>query len=87
MLWELKNRDNSEILEFLRDRAVNDPFEYQEKKRYNPRHSALNALVNLDPLSAETLNLLRDRALNDPDEQLRKWAQKQLKKMEASSNG
>jgi len=41
----------------------------------------------------KTLELLRDRALNDPDEQLREWAQEQLKihdakiKIETSSNG
>ena len=41
----------------------------------------------------KTIELLRDRAINDPDEQLREWAQQQLKiqdakvKMEVSSNG
>jgi len=27
----------------------------------------------------KALELLRDRAINDPDEQLREWAQEQLK--------
>jgi len=41
----------------------------------------------------KTIELLRDRALNDPDEQLREWAQEQLKihdakiKKETSANG
>ncbi len=31
------------------------------------------------PTYLRTLELLRDRAENDPDEQLRQWAQEQLK--------
>ncbi|GET42578.1 hypothetical protein [Microseira wollei] len=31
------------------------------------------------PTNPETLELLRDRGANEPDEQLRDWAQEQLK--------
>jgi len=38
--------------------------------------------LNLYPLYSRSVELLDDRALNDPDEQLRKWAQEQLQKMD-----
>jgi hypothetical protein len=57
------------------------------------RKAALKALLTHYPTHPKTLELLGDRALHDPDEQLREWAQEQLKihgtkvKMEVSSNG
>jgi len=53
----------------------------------------LGTFITQYPDNSKMLELLRDRAINDPDEQLREWAQEQLKmqniklKMEESSNG
>lgn len=45
----------------------------------NPCQLALQSLFVQYPTHPKTLELLRDRAINDPDEQLREWAQEQLK--------
>jgi hypothetical protein len=45
----------------------------------NPRQNALEALLINYPTHSKTIELLRDRAANDSDEQLREWAQEQLK--------
>lgn len=45
----------------------------------NPRRVALEAILSRYLIHPETLELLHDHATNDPDEQLREWAQEQLK--------
>jgi len=77
--------DEPWLFNFLFDRAVNDPFErphllnLKEDLGLNPRVTALKALLTHYYNYPKTLELLRDRATNDPDEQLREWAQEQLK--------
>jgi len=41
--------------------------------------NAIKILMTHYPTSPKAIELLRDRATNDPDEQLREWAQEQLK--------
>jgi len=85
--------NHSETFDLLNSVVKDDPFIRQEGRELNPRHAALEALLTHYPTHPKTLELLRDRAENDPDEQLREWAQKQLKvqnvklKMEESSDG
>jgi hypothetical protein len=52
-----------------------------EFRQANPRQIALNVLQQQYPNHPKTLELLQDRAHNDNDEQLRKWAAKQLEKL------
>jgi len=86
-------KDTPGIADFLCQVVTDDPFEREKHWEVNPREIALNALLTHYPTYSKTLELLRDRALNDPDEQLREWAQEQLKihntkvKTEVSSNG
>jgi hypothetical protein len=68
------------MFEFLATLAISDPFERRSESQYNPREAAIKALLTHHPSHyAQTLELLSDRAINDPDEQLRQWAQEQLK--------
>jgi len=66
----------------LGDIAINYPFERKSKYYYNPRQTALKIMVKQYPDRPKTLEILRDRFANDPDEQVRKFAQKQLAKLE-----
>lgn len=65
-------------------------FDSSKDSELNPRMVALEGLYSHYSNQPKTLELLCDRAVNDPDEQLREWAQEQLKirdvKMEISSN-
>ena len=75
------------------DGYTSDPHNRKFKWQNNPRQTAMEALLTHYLAHPKTIELLRDRAINDPDEQLREWAQQQLKiqdakvKMEVSSNG
>jgi predicted NACHT family NTPase len=86
-------KEDTEILELLCWTVEKDSFEREGRWQRNPRQTSLEALLSHYPTHTKTLELLRDRAINDPDEQLREWAQQQLRihnakaKMEASSNG
>ncbi len=71
--------DEAWTFEFLVDRAIHDPFVRLHETNRNPRLIALHALLTHYPTHPKTLELLRDRAANDPDEQLRQWAEEQLK--------
>ncbi len=75
-------KDDPELLALFCDRALNDPFEREDKWQENPRQTALAGLLRNYLNHPQTLPLLRDRALNDPDEQLREWAKKQLEKFD-----
>jgi hypothetical protein len=73
-----------ELLDFFHDIILHEfPFENENlkslKKKYNAQKIVLEALLDHYPTHPKTIALLRDRALNDPDEQLREWAQEQLK--------
>jgi hypothetical protein len=47
-----------------------------------PGQTALEIMLKQYPDRPKTLEILRDRFANDPDEQVRKFAQKQLAKLE-----
>jgi hypothetical protein len=72
-------KDEPSIFNFLCFRAVKDSHTFKKVRRSNPRKAALEALLTYYPTHPKTMELLRDRATNDPDEQLREWAQEQLK--------
>jgi len=72
-----------EMIEFLSKMSVDTTFTGQEDWSDTPRLIALKALLANYPTHPKTFELLRDRAINDPDEQLRAWAQEQLKKIES----
>ncbi len=86
-------KDTPGIEDFWGQIVTDDPFERDKYWEGNPREIALNALLTHYSTYPKTLELLRDRALNDPDEQLREWAQEQLKihntkvRTEVNSNG
>jgi hypothetical protein len=67
------------ILDLLSKVAVSDPFVRESRGDFNTRGIALSAILTHYPTHLKTLEILRDRATNDPDEQLREWAQEQLK--------
>jgi hypothetical protein len=75
-------RDLPEITEMIFYLAENDPYELEDQSNWegNPRLVALKALITYYPTHPKTIELMHDRAINDPDEQLREWAQQQLKK-------
>jgi hypothetical protein len=82
-------QDNPEVLELLCWIVVNDLFSLDDPSAEfswyrNPRRVALESLIFYYPAHPKTLELLHDRALNDPDDQLRTWAQAQLKLLEAN---
>ena len=68
--------------ELFYDNALNDPFEREYEFQDNPRQTALKAIVEQYPDHPQTLPLLQDRAENDPDEQLQKWAKRNLQQFE-----
>jgi len=96
-LFELSEgwKDEPKVFDLLCEASENDPFFKKEDQQSNPnpRQTSLQALLTHYPTRPKTLELLRDRAINDPDEQLREWAEEQLKvqnvklKMEESSDG
>ena len=75
-------KDESGIFELLGDVAIHDPFDGDNELQYNPRQTALEAMIELYPDRPQTLELVRDRAQNDRDEKFRKFAQKKLAKLE-----
>ncbi|NES19054.1 MAG: NACHT domain-containing protein [Symploca sp. SIO3E6] len=68
-----------EIFDFICIIVQSDPFVRLNGWQDNPRQAALEALLTHYPTHPKTIELMRDRATNDPDEQLREWAQEQLK--------
>jgi HEAT repeats len=77
-------KDESATFDVLCHCAINDSFERQYDFQDLPRQVALEILVRQYVTHPKTLELLHDRALNDPDDQLRTWAQEQLKLLEAN---
>ena len=76
-------KNTSELFEIfntivLQDPPAHDPF-LSSQLDISPRLEALKSIWSRYPNYPKTIELLRDRAINDPDEQLRQWAQKQLK--------
>ena len=75
-------KDEPEIFEWLCDIAINYPFERQYSFQDNPREAALEIMVKQYSDRPKTLEILRDRFANDPDEQVRKFAEKELAKLD-----
>ncbi|MBE9106738.1 hypothetical protein IQ229_17925 [Nostoc cf. edaphicum LEGE 07299] len=59
--------------------AINDCVELKENLETNPRRIAVEIIIKQYPQHSQTLPLLRDRAENDPDEEVREYAQNQLR--------
>ncbi|MBD1834002.1 hypothetical protein H6F61_15230 [Cyanobacteria bacterium FACHB-472] len=71
----------------MRDRAVNDPFKpnFDVERTlffFNPRQTALGAIIKNYPDHPQTLPLLRDRVVNDPEEKVREFAIEKLKELD-----
>jgi hypothetical protein len=64
------------VFELLCQIASQDP---SPPSYFNPIKAALEALVKHCIDRPEVIELLRDRSTQDPDEELRKWAEEQLK--------
>jgi len=79
-------KNNLSLIESLSEIAVENNLDSMDAEGSmvggavdSPRQLALKSLLTHYPTHSKTLELLRDRATNDPDEQLREWAQEQLK--------
>jgi hypothetical protein len=89
-IWALVDywEKSPELLELLLEVSVKNPFDVSSFSTSNsnlvdsPRRTAMIGLLTRYFTHPKTLELLRDRAINDPDEQLRKWAQEQLQRLE-----
>jgi len=62
----------------LRDRALVDSCDRTGSFAYNPRFTALEAIIEHYPENAETLPLVRSIAVTDADEQVRALAGRRL---------
>jgi hypothetical protein len=78
-------KDEPAMFEFLCNCALKDPFQPKKNRGLNPRLTALEAIVEYYPQHPKTLLLLQDRELFDADEQVKKFASEQLKKLQQSS--
>jgi HEAT repeat protein len=74
-----QNENVPDLLDILYRISKEDLYEREADFEDNPRLIATQGLVRYYPACLKTLELLHDRAANDPDEQLRQWAEEQLK--------
>ncbi|TVP60231.1 MAG: HEAT repeat domain-containing protein, partial [Nodularia sp. (in: Bacteria)] len=74
------SRNQAELFDIYYNCAFNDPCESGDILNENPRRIALEIIIKQYPQHTQTLPLLRDKAENDPDEEVRKYAQKILKR-------
>ncbi|WP_295619954.1 hypothetical protein [Chamaesiphon sp. GL140_3_metabinner_50] len=67
---------------------IDDPFQRQHltEYEYNPRLTALKAIIKNYPDRSEVLDLLVDRSKNDPDKQVRKYVEEELVKWRSRSS-
>ena len=68
-----------EIFELFLNVIQEDSFIREFRWQDNPRQLALETLINNHSDDPKVSQILKERAANDPDEQLREWAQEQLK--------
>ncbi|MCU0545314.1 MAG: HEAT repeat domain-containing protein [Oscillatoriaceae cyanobacterium Prado104] len=80
LAWGWKYDQKS--FELLYEVAINHPFDREYNFQTNPRQTALETMIQLYPDRPQTLEIVRDRAQNDRDPILRKFAQKELAKLE-----
>jgi hypothetical protein len=73
-----RRKYRTNIFDFLYCLVLDDPFQRQNPNEYNPRLTALRAIIKNYRDRPEVLDLLLDRSKNDPDEQVRKFAEKEL---------
>ncbi|ELR98975.1 hypothetical protein GLO73106DRAFT_00028180 [Gloeocapsa sp. PCC 73106] len=69
---------NYELLEFLQERVLTDPFERQYPFEYNPRQIALELIIKYYPSEPQTISLLENRVTQDQDEEVKSLAQEEL---------
>ena len=74
-------KENPQMFEFLCNIAIHDCFQRKHSSEDNPRKTALIAVLENYPDRPEILDLLRDRSINDADEQVRKFAERELAKL------
>ena len=76
--------DEAGIFQLLYHTAIKDPFneplQGNSLFKFNPRQTALEAIIQYYSHLPQTLPLLRDRAENDSDEKVRELASETLKK-------
>ena len=72
-------KDEPGMFEFLRRRALTDSYDRTGSFAYNPRFTALEAIIEHYPENAETLPLVRSLAVSDADEQVRALAGRRLR--------
>ena len=75
-------KDELGMFEFLRDRTLSDFDNLNGSFPYNPRFTALEAIIEHYPENAGILPLLRSLAISDSDEQVRALAGLRLKSEE-----
>jgi HEAT repeats len=83
-----RRKYRTNIFDFLYCIVLDDPFQRQNpaEYEYNPRLTALRAVIKNYRDRSEVLDLLLDRSKNDPDEQVRKYAEEQLVKWRSKSS-
>ncbi len=69
--------DNPEGFIFLADNALDLDLDFKRRDIF------LSSLVHFGQDDPKTIDFLEGLAINDPDEQLREWAQEQLKRIES----
>jgi hypothetical protein len=67
------------MFEFLCDRAINDPYNQKGSFPYNPRFTALEAIIEHYPDHPGAIALLQARSMHDTDEQVRDLASRKLR--------
>ena len=75
-------KEDPQLLEFLGNISLNDPFKREYDFQYNPRQTALEGLLENFSNNPKTLEILKQVALNDSDEELREFAVEKLKERE-----
>jgi hypothetical protein len=78
-----QNANVPDLFDVLYQVAKEDLYEREADFEGNPRLIATQGVVHYYPTHPKTIELLRDRALNDSDEQLREWAEEQLRRIES----
>ena len=71
-------KDEPGMFEFLRDRALLDSYDRTGSFAYNPRFTALEAIIEHYPENPGTMPLLRSISVSDDDEQVRVLACRRL---------
>ena len=79
--------DDPQTFDFLSDHVIHNPFERKYDWQDNPRQTALEAILKHYSDKPQTLELLNAISNNDPDEKLKKFAKKELAKLNENPLG